>query len=82
MGGMIIDGLSGRARLSTDSIVVDPISFGLFDGRYAGILAANLAGRTPTFRWNAALTNVDVAAATAFAGTPGSSPARCPAKSI
>ena len=71
MGGMTIDDLSGRARLSTDSIVVDPISFGLFDGRYAGILAANLAGRTPTFRWNATLTNLDVAKATAFAGTPG-----------
>jgi uncharacterized protein involved in outer membrane biogenesis len=71
MGGMTIDNLSGRARLSTDSVIVDPISFGLFDGRYAGILAANLAGRTPTFRWNAALTDVDVAAATAFAGTPG-----------
>jgi uncharacterized protein involved in outer membrane biogenesis len=71
MGGMTIEKLSGRARLGTDAIVVDPVSFGLFGGRYEGTLSANLAGKTPTFRWNAALTNVDVAAATAFAGTPG-----------
>ena len=71
MGGMTIDKLSGKARLGADSIVVDPISFGLFGGRYAGTLSANLAGRTPTFRWVAALTGIDVPAATAFAGTPG-----------
>ena len=71
MGGMTIDKLSGRARVRADSIEMDPISFGLFGGRYEGTLAANLAGRTPAFRWSAALTNVDVAAASAFAGTPG-----------
>ncbi len=41
MGGMTIDKLSGKARLSADSIVVDPVSFGLFGGRYAGTLSAN-----------------------------------------
>ena len=71
MGGMTIDKLAGRARITTDSIVVDPIAFGLFGGSYQGSLAANVAGRTPAFRWSASLTNVDVAAATAFAGTPG-----------
>lgn len=71
MGGMTIDKLTGRARVKPDAILVDPISFGLFGGTYAGTLAANLAGRAPAFRWTAALTNVDVAAATAFAGTPG-----------
>lgn len=71
MGGMTIEKLAGRARVKPDAILVDPISFGLFGGTYAGTLAANLAGRAPAFRWTAALTNVDVAAATAFAGTPG-----------
>jgi uncharacterized protein involved in outer membrane biogenesis len=71
MGAMTIEKLSGRARLTTGAIVVDPISFGLFGGQYAGTLSTNLAGRTPAFRWNATLTNLDVAAATAFAGTPG-----------
>jgi uncharacterized protein involved in outer membrane biogenesis len=68
---MTIEKLSGRARVGADSIEMDPISFGLFGGKYEGTLAASLAGRTPTFRWSAALTNVDVAAASAFAGTPG-----------
>jgi uncharacterized protein involved in outer membrane biogenesis len=71
MGAMTIEKLSGRARVGADSIEMDPISFGLFGGKYEGTLAASLAGRTPTFRWSAALTNVDVAAASAFAGTPG-----------
>ena len=71
MGGLTLDQLAGRARLTPDSIVVDPVSFGLFDGKYEGTLSANVAGRTPAFRWKAALSNVDVAAATAFAGTPG-----------
>ena len=71
IGGMTIDKLAGRARVKPDAILVDPISFGLFGGTYAGTLAANLSDRAPAFRWTAALTNVDVAAATAFAGTPG-----------
>ena len=71
MGGLTIDKLSGRATLGADSLVVDPVSFGLFGGRYEGTLSANLSGKTPAFRWNAALSNIDVAAATAFAGTPG-----------
>jgi uncharacterized protein involved in outer membrane biogenesis len=71
MGSMTIDKLSGKARLSADSIVVDPVSFGLFGGRYAGTLSAKLAEKVPTFRWDAGLSNVDVASATAFAGTPG-----------
>ena len=71
IGGMTIDKLAGRARVKPDAILVDPISFGLFGGTYAGTLAANLSDRAPAFRWTAALTNLDVAAATAFAGTPG-----------
>ena len=71
MGGMTIDKLTGRARVKPDAILVDPISFGLFGGTYAGTLAANLSDRAPAFRWTAALTNLDVAAASAFAGTPG-----------
>ena len=36
MGGLTIDKLSGRATLGADSLVVDPVSFGLFGGRYEG----------------------------------------------
>lgn len=88
MGGLTIDKLTGRARITPDSVVVDPIAFGLFGGRYEGTLAATLSQRSmpstqsnvagaafnvntaSSFRWNATLTGVDVAAATAFAGSP------------
>jgi hypothetical protein len=36
MGGLTLAKLAGRARLTPDSIVVDPVSFGLFGGRYEG----------------------------------------------
>jgi uncharacterized protein involved in outer membrane biogenesis len=70
MGGMTIDKLTGTAKLVGDAVRLDPVAFGLFGGRYEGTLAANLAGKVPTFRWNATLTGIDVAAATAFAGSP------------
>ena len=82
MGGLTIDKLSGRATLGADSLVVDPVSFGLFGGRYEGTLSANLSGKTPAFRWNAALSSIDVAAATAFAGTQGVVTGRYQGRSI
>jgi uncharacterized protein involved in outer membrane biogenesis len=70
MGGLTIDKLTGTAKLNGDTVRLEPLAFGLFGGRYEGTLAANLGARPPTFRWNATLTGVDVAAATAFAGSP------------
>ena len=70
MGGLTIDKLTGTAKLNGDTVRLEPLAFGLFGGRYEGTLAANLGARPPTFRWNATLTGVDVAAATAFAGIP------------
>ena len=72
MGGLTIDKLSGTAPRSATIVRSSTrSSFGFFGGRYEGTLAANLSGKTPTFRWNAALSGIDVAAATAFAGRPG-----------
>jgi uncharacterized protein involved in outer membrane biogenesis len=70
MGGVAIDSVSGRAHLTGDTITVDPLSFQLFGGSYDGALGATLGG-AQTFRWKAALKNIDVAALTAFAGNPG-----------
>jgi uncharacterized protein involved in outer membrane biogenesis len=70
MGGLTIEKLAGTAKLKGNAVRLDPIAFGLFGGRYEGTLAANLGGKSPTFRWNATLSGVDVAAATAFAGSP------------
>jgi uncharacterized protein involved in outer membrane biogenesis len=69
MGGLTIEKLSGRARLTPTGMTLEPIGFGLFGGRYDGTLALTL-GATPDFRLKAQLSGVDMAAATAFAGSP------------
>lgn len=70
MAGVSLEKVSGRAHLKGDDIVVDPMTFNLFGGSYAGSLGANI-GATPTFSWKATLANLDVGAVTAFAGSPG-----------
>jgi uncharacterized protein involved in outer membrane biogenesis len=70
MGRLTIDKLAGKARVTSDSIVIEPIRFGLFGGGYEGRMALNVGRDEPTFRWTATLSGVDVAAATAFAGNP------------
>jgi uncharacterized protein involved in outer membrane biogenesis len=68
-GTLILDSLGGRARLTREALTFDPVTFRLFDGSYDGRLELGL-GDTPQFRMRAALANVDMAALTAFAGTP------------
>ncbi len=70
MGGIAIDRVAGRAHLKGEVVTVDPLTFSLFGGTYEGTLAATL-GTTPSFGWRAALKDVDVAALTAYAGSPG-----------
>lgn len=69
-GDLAIDQLSGRALVTDEAVAVDPLSFGLFGGRYEGGLTLALAGERPAYEWNAKLSNLDMAAATAFAGSP------------
>lgn len=70
-GALVLEGLSGKAVATNEGVSVDPIGFGLFDGRYDGMLAASLTGREPTFRGRATLKGVDVAKLVEFAGNPG-----------
>jgi hypothetical protein len=69
LGSLSIDRLTGKARLTPDAITLEPASFGVFGGRYDGTLALSLAAE-PEFRLSAKLAGIDMAAATAFAGTP------------
>ena len=71
MGMLALDRLAGSARITADSMTLDPVRFGLFGGRYDGSLVFAL-GAVPDFTLNAALSAIDMAAATAFAGSPGS----------
>lgn len=70
MAGLSMDTIAGKAHLKGDTLTLDPVSFNLFGGKYDGALGATL-GSEPTFTWKATLTNVDMAAVTAFAGSPG-----------
>jgi uncharacterized protein involved in outer membrane biogenesis len=69
MGQLVLDKLNGRARITATEVILDPASFGVFGGRYEGSLTLTL-GDVPNVTAHARLTGVDVAAATAFAGSP------------
>lgn len=70
IGTLSLQSLSGRARILPDRMTLEPIGFGLFGGKYDGSLTL-IPGGTAGFRLKAALTGIDMAAATAFAGSPG-----------
>lgn len=69
MGGLTLDKLAGKARVTDAGVNLEPASFGVFGGRYEGSLALSL-GVVPDFHLKAKLSGVDMAAATAFAGSP------------
>jgi uncharacterized protein involved in outer membrane biogenesis len=70
MGGLAIDKVTARAVATGQAISLEPLSFGLFGGSYEGALDVSLAQEPPAFHWTARLSNIDVAAAAAFAGSP------------
>jgi uncharacterized protein involved in outer membrane biogenesis len=70
MGTLALDKLAGNARITADRMTLDPVSFAVFGGRYDGALVFTL-GAVPDFKLNARVAGVDMAAATAFAGSRG-----------
>jgi uncharacterized protein involved in outer membrane biogenesis len=70
MGAMVVEKLTSRAVLKGQELTLDPLAFGVFGGSYAGTIVVSMGSSVPSFRWRAALAGIDVAAATAFAGTP------------
>ena len=68
-GALTIEGVSGKARLTPAALTLEPVSFGLFSGKYEGSLALSLAA-SPEFELKAKVSGIDVAAVTAFAGNP------------
>jgi uncharacterized protein involved in outer membrane biogenesis len=69
LGTLSLQNVSGRARILPDRMMFDPIGFGLFGGKYEGSLMLTPGGPAG-FRLKAALAGIDMAAATAFAGSP------------
>jgi uncharacterized protein involved in outer membrane biogenesis len=70
IGGLTLSQLNGKARLTGRGLSLDPVSFGIFDGRYQGSLALTMANETVQFRGSSTLSSIDVAAASAFGGSP------------
>ena len=70
VGTLTLAGLRGRARITADAMAFEPVEFGVFGGQYRGGMTVT-TGEAPAFRLRADVANLDVAALTAFAGTPG-----------
>ena len=79
MGALVLDKLRGKARITDEKITLDPVDFQVFGGRYDGPLVFTL-GAVPQFKLNAAVSGIDMAAVTAFAGRPGTITGRCSGK--
>jgi hypothetical protein len=69
MGGLTLIALSGKAKVAADGLSLNPVSFGIFGGQYQGALALT-SGQTLRFGGSSTLSNIDVAAATRFGGSP------------
>lgn len=70
IGTLSLDGLKGRARATGQGVAFDSIAFGVFGGRYTGSMNMT-ADALPSYRLQADVSDIDVAAMTAFAGSPG-----------
>lgn len=69
MGGLTLSTLSGQAQVTGAGLTLNPVSFGIFGGQYQGSLALT-PGQTLRFTASSTLSNVDVAAAARFGGSP------------
>jgi uncharacterized protein involved in outer membrane biogenesis len=70
IGLLRLDKVAGKARITAHAMTLEPIGFGVFGGHYDGSLVFTL-GAVPDFTLHATLAGIDMAAATAFAGSPG-----------
>jgi uncharacterized protein involved in outer membrane biogenesis len=69
-GGLTFSDFTGQAVITPGEVAFDPLTFGVFGGRYQGTMGLAL-GETPRFRWRASLIGVDASALMAFAGASG-----------
>jgi uncharacterized protein involved in outer membrane biogenesis len=69
-GGLTLSDFASTATVMPTAIRFDPLSLGVFGGRYDGSMHLRL-GDVPTFQWQAKVTGIDAATLMAFAGSPG-----------
>jgi uncharacterized protein involved in outer membrane biogenesis len=70
LGELALSGLSGRASITPGRVTLEPVTFQVFKGRYEGALALTLDD-VPAYELTAEMSGIDMAAAAAFAGSPG-----------
>jgi uncharacterized protein involved in outer membrane biogenesis len=68
-GSLVLSDVTATATITPDAARFDPLSLGVFGGRYEGSMQLAL-GDVPAFQWNATVNGVDAAALMAFAGSP------------
>jgi uncharacterized protein involved in outer membrane biogenesis len=68
---LVLDRITGRARVTPEAVVVEPARFGVLGGQYDGMLTIALSQPTP-FTLGASLAGIDMGALTRFAGSPDS----------
>jgi uncharacterized protein involved in outer membrane biogenesis len=68
-GGLTLSDFASTALVTPDAIRFEPLTLGVFGGRYDGSMQLGL-GEQPTYRWSATVSGVDAAALMAFAGAP------------
>lgn len=71
MGGLTLSKVSGKASIDEHGLTLDPVTFGVFGGEYRGSLGLAPKNDVLHFHGRSTLSNIDVAAATAFGGSAG-----------
>jgi uncharacterized protein involved in outer membrane biogenesis len=68
LAGIMLTDLNARATVTPTTVLLEPLTFGVFGGQYAGSLTLDVSTPIPAFSWNASLNQVKVAEALKYAG--------------
>jgi uncharacterized protein involved in outer membrane biogenesis len=68
-GGLTLSDFASTALVTPNAIRFEPLTLGIFGGRYQGSMQLGLGG-VPAFQWQAKVAGIDAAALMAFAGSP------------
>ena len=69
-GTLALSKFAATAVITPDAAMFEPLSLGVFGGRYDGSMKLAL-GDVPKFQWRAKVAGIDAASLMAFAGSPG-----------
>ena len=70
-GKLSLSDVRTTATVTPDVVALDPVAFGVFDGRYEGTMRVTIGDR-PRYAWRGKVSGIDTAGLMGFAGTPNS----------